>query len=162
ESIGVGAINIGMGEQNLADRMSCRGDAAHRPDLIPRLALFDDGLALHARPSIVIERANHRPHLFGRMIEHDAVVGFCHVLNLLAINASLLVHLGSRLGYPFLAMQFPRSHNFACQIASGKMRSRRYRSDQSVFGTAGRLSKADVTAAPAGSAGVAAPGNRNS
>src|SRR5215211_1805808 len=67
-----------MGQQNLAKRVSAVGDTAHGPDLISRLAVLDDGLALDAGPGIMIERADHRPHVIGRMIEHGAVIGFCH------------------------------------------------------------------------------------
>src|SRR5215510_14947101 len=78
EPVGIGTLDVGVGEQNLPDDVSRVGDAAHGPDLISSLAVFNDGLALDARPSVVIERSDHRPHFIGRMIEHDAVVGFCH------------------------------------------------------------------------------------
>src|SRR5260370_29708431 len=67
-----------MGQQNLADDIACIGEATHGSDLISGLALFDHGLAVAARPGIVIKWADHRPHFFGGGIEHDAVVGFFH------------------------------------------------------------------------------------
>src|SRR5258708_19721138 len=67
-----------MGEQNLADDVACIGEATHGSDLISGLALFDDGLAVDARPGIVIKWADHCPHFFGGGIDHHAVVGFCH------------------------------------------------------------------------------------
>ena len=50
------------GQQNLADDLSPVADAAHGPNPISSLAVFDDRLALDAGPGIVIERADHRPH----------------------------------------------------------------------------------------------------
>src|SRR5215472_14286746 len=78
ECVAIGTLDVGMGEQHLADDVSPEADPAHGPHLISRLAAFDDGLALDARPSIVIERADHRPHFIGRMVEHHAVIGSCH------------------------------------------------------------------------------------
>src|SRR5215475_12059366 len=97
-----------LGEQNLPDDVSRVDDAAHGPDLISSLAVFDDGLALNARPSVVIERADHRPHFIGRMIEHDAVVGFCHCSKppLPSSRRCLLVASRAKRSDPFLAAQF--------------------------------------------------------
>src|SRR5262249_25489697 len=78
ECVAIGTLDVGMGQQHLADDVSPEADPAHGPHLIRGLAAFDDGLALDARPSIVIERADHRPHFIGRMVEHHAVIGSCH------------------------------------------------------------------------------------
>src|SRR5215510_10539096 len=85
EGVAVGAIDVGMSQQNLAHGVAAAGDAAHRPDLVSRLAVFDDGFALDAGPGIVTERADHRPHVFGRMFEDDAVIGLCHRSNLRSV-----------------------------------------------------------------------------
>src|SRR6516164_5591016 len=78
ECVAIGTLDVGMGEQHLADDVAPIADPAHGPHLISRLAVFDDGLALDARPSIVIERADHRPDFIGWMVEHHAVIGSCH------------------------------------------------------------------------------------
>src|SRR5207249_4963974 len=82
KSVSVGAVGIGMGQQDLSQDTSAGRDAAHGPNLIARLAVFDDGLALDAGPGVMIERTDHCPRVIGRMIEHHAVIGLCHCSDL--------------------------------------------------------------------------------
>src|SRR5260370_14645806 len=73
ESVAIGTLDVGMGQQHLADDVSPEADLTHGPHLIARLAPFADGLALNARPSIVIARAHHPPPSIAPTVEHHPV-----------------------------------------------------------------------------------------
>src|SRR5215467_14319505 len=75
ERVGVRALEIGMGEQDLADDPALRSDAPDGSDLIAGLACFDGGLALDAGPRVMIEGPYDGPHFTGRVVQYRAVVG---------------------------------------------------------------------------------------
>src|SRR5689334_10933446 len=78
EQVGVEAFEIGMAEELLADHPVRQRDPAHRAHLVAGLAVLDHRLALDAGPGIMIEGPNDLPHLVGRMVEDDAVIGSGH------------------------------------------------------------------------------------
>jgi hypothetical protein len=75
EPIAVGAIDVGMGEQALADRLAGRADVTDTAHGVAALTAFHLGIDAGNRGGVVIERPDGVPDAVSRVLEHGAVVG---------------------------------------------------------------------------------------
>jgi len=78
ERVGVGALEVGMREQGLADDPGLRGHAPNGADLVSGPACFEGGFAFDAGPGVMIEGPNDGPDFIGRAIQYGAVIGSRH------------------------------------------------------------------------------------